>query len=142
MLNTSEGRRKDLQSNYYFWCDCVRCQNTSEDMEMNAAKCPNKKCKAFVDISNNNCQRCRATISTEHRSLFLEAVKFTKENLEKMGETSCKHFTNIKNLPNFCYFSYFYKYFRFRYLQSLLEKAEINRTPFEFLACKNFGCCI
>ncbi|XP_037928610.1 histone-lysine N-methyltransferase SMYD3-like, partial [Teleopsis dalmanni] len=88
LLNTTEQRRHDLKSNYYFYCFCSKCLDSNELREMNAALCPNTNCNMFLDISADKCSLCKTNINSEYRAAFNEAMALTKTHLDKMKEVA------------------------------------------------------
>uniref|UniRef100_A0A1A9WZC6 MYND-type domain-containing protein n=1 Tax=Glossina brevipalpis TaxID=37001 RepID=A0A1A9WZC6_9MUSC len=88
LLNTPAQRRVDLKENYYFWCICSKCIDPQETVEMQAAKCPNSKCSAPLDIKLHNCLYCDAGVSPRYRTAFQEAINFTKNQLENMKDVA------------------------------------------------------
>ncbi|XP_075155456.1 SET and MYND domain containing, class 3 isoform X1 [Haematobia irritans] len=98
LLNTPAIRRRQLKDNYYFLCTCSKCIDPQETLEMEAACCPNRKCKAYVDISLNNCPSCDAGINPRYRKGFLEAMELSKHQLNNMKDIAyldvCKFLLN------------------------------------------------
>uniref|UniRef100_A0A1I8MCF8 MYND-type domain-containing protein n=2 Tax=Musca domestica TaxID=7370 RepID=A0A1I8MCF8_MUSDO len=88
LLNTPEQRRKDLKDNYYFLCICSKCIDSQESLEMESACCPNRKCKACVDVKLTNCSACGTGISPRHRNGFNEVMELTKLQLGSMKEVA------------------------------------------------------
>ncbi|KAI9590749.1 histone-lysine N-methyltransferase SMYD3 isoform X1 [Glossina fuscipes] len=88
LLNTPAQRRSDLKENYYFWCVCSKCIDPQETVEMQAAKCPNAKCSAPLDITLNNCLYCDAGVSPRYRNAYQEAINLTKNHLENMKDVA------------------------------------------------------
>lgn len=82
--------------NYYFLCLCSRCTNPQEDLEMQAAACPNCKCNEYIDIEIKSCQRCGTEINQTLRNKYYEVKKLTKIFLN----------SKLKD-GNFIYFIYF-----------------------------------
>lgn len=145
VLNTSEERRRDLLENYYFWCDCVRCNSSAEDFEMNAAKCSNLKCRAFVDIRKSKCQKCGHHISDRSRELFVDAVTFTSQYLLQMRTVACKGCYPISFICSLYFSNWFSSnqcIYRCRCLRDLPQEAENDRASVELVACENSGCSI
>lgn len=52
-MQTTEERRKELQKNYYFLCECVRCSTNYEQRFVNTMMCINSECKAAIPLENN-----------------------------------------------------------------------------------------
>lgn len=92
LLSTPEDRRMELQKNYFFLCDCVRCLNPIESVESNAAACPNSKCNEYLDLRHltDACPKCNARITDEYVDRFREVVEFTRMHLDKMKDIACK----------------------------------------------------
>ncbi|KAG4070194.1 hypothetical protein HA402_003884 [Bradysia odoriphaga] len=88
MLSTPDDRRTELQKNYFFLCDCMRCLDPIESIESNAAACPNSKCNEYLDLCRliDACPKCNAPITIEYAERFHEVVELTKTHLDKMKD--------------------------------------------------------
>nr|XP_034194317.1 histone-lysine N-methyltransferase SMYD3 isoform X2 [Osmia lignaria] len=82
VLKTTKERRTELQSSYYFWCNCKKCEEPEPMVE--AAVCPNKLCKnpCFLDI--DNCSECNTKLSEKFKETFNEVSSFTAHHLQNM----------------------------------------------------------
>lgn len=57
-MQTTEERRKELQKNYYFLCECVRCSTNYEQSFVNTMVCTNSECKAAIPLEINQKEVC------------------------------------------------------------------------------------
>lgn len=62
---------------------------------MESACCPNRKCKACVDVKLTNCSACGTGISPRHRNGFNEVMELTKLQLGSMKEVACRFPTMV-----------------------------------------------
>lgn len=85
-------RQKELETAYYFLCNCPKCL-TPEPLEMTGSACPNTKCDNCIDIENTKvgqpCSKCLTLLSEEFVTEFREIVKMTQMHLNNMRETTC-----------------------------------------------------
>lgn len=49
-MSTPSQCKKELQSLYYFDCDCPRCFDSEVEKSMNSMKCSNKNCDGFIYV--------------------------------------------------------------------------------------------
>ncbi|XP_053988242.1 histone-lysine N-methyltransferase SMYD3-like isoform X1 [Hylaeus volcanicus] len=82
ILKTTKDRREVLQSSYYFWCTCKRCEQP--DVMAEAAKCPNKSCMHPCPSDADICQKCSAQFSDKFKETFDEVSDFTAYHLQNM----------------------------------------------------------
>lgn len=93
-MDPTEVRRHDLKQSYYFLCECARCLDKQEPIEMNAAACSNTKCNGLVNLlnqspnSNVQCAKCTVTIPRGHIESFKEVMTTTRMHLDKMKHSS------------------------------------------------------
>ncbi|XP_020291945.1 histone-lysine N-methyltransferase SMYD3 isoform X2 [Pseudomyrmex gracilis] len=82
LLNSTKDRREELQSSYYFLCDCEKCKHV--DSTASAAACPNSSCNSPCIIKNIECEKCNTSLFDEFKKTFEEVTDFTSHHLEKM----------------------------------------------------------
>lgn len=93
-MDPTEIRRHELKQTYYFLCECVRCLDKQEPIEMNAAACSNAKCSGLVNLlncspsANVQCAKCSVTIPRSHIESFKEVMAATRMHLDKMKLSS------------------------------------------------------
>lgn len=88
VLNTTMTRRSELQSTYYFLCECQKCKEPEEFAA--AAICAS--CEGPFELltgEEDSCPRCAKKISSAFRSKFNEVTKFTAHHLETMKYVAC-----------------------------------------------------
>lgn len=75
-LATSAERKQQLQEQYYFDCDCPRCQDTELDDVMSSAQCPSKECEGYVTMSTEyvpvHCKKCGCRDFSEDFKAFVK----------------------------------------------------------------------
>ncbi|XP_026481492.1 histone-lysine N-methyltransferase SMYD3-like [Ctenocephalides felis] len=88
LLNTTEARRIDLKSTYYFLCTCYHCLDDSETKLMNSACCMNAFCDEPIDASFSDkiCNKCTTKVSEEHMQTYHEVKEFIEMKLEEMKD--------------------------------------------------------
>lgn len=96
LMDTRKVRQAALQKTYYFLCQCARCVDDKEDIDMNAAACPNLKCTEALDFRPSltpltMCPSCRTTILPEHVQRFHEIVAVSKDRIGDMHGVACKY---------------------------------------------------
>ncbi|XP_065209555.1 uncharacterized protein Smyd3 [Planococcus citri] len=89
VLNLTSHRKKELQSMYYFLCDCERCRDQEEGNLMNSMACPNKNCSGFVHVPENisdklSCAMCRSIVSKARIDKFQEITPLSDYHLQNM----------------------------------------------------------
>lgn len=95
LTDTAEQRQKALQQSYFFRCDCKRCLDPVEDMEMHAAACPNRECREPLDLRPSvrapveQCAKCRTPITAEHVQKYCNVMEMTKQSIENMQQVAC-----------------------------------------------------
>ncbi|XP_076183551.1 SET and MYND domain containing, class 3 isoform X2 [Ptiloglossa arizonensis] len=82
ILKTTKDRRAELQSSYYFWCTCKRCEQP--DIMAEAVKCPNKSCTYPCSSDTSICQKCHTQFSEKFKETFDEVSDFTAHHLQNM----------------------------------------------------------
>lgn len=93
-MDTTEIRRHELKQTYYFLCECSRCLDKQEPIEMNAAACSNAKCSGLVNLmdcspsANVQCAKCLVTIPRSHIESFKDVMAATRMHLDKMKFSS------------------------------------------------------
>ena len=75
LLNETEMRRKELREQYYFTCDCDRCQGDyeqgKEQFKLNCAKCPD--CNGPVAVKGDKtCGKCGREMTKKETRRFRE----------------------------------------------------------------------
>ncbi|GAB0092961.1 histone-lysine N-methyltransferase SMYD3 [Sergentomyia squamirostris] len=93
IMQTTEDRRIDLKSQYYFLCTCSRCIDPEESPEMEAAACPNSNCIQPLILKGGkefpeSCETCKTKISLEFQEEYREVTTFTKEQLANMKDVA------------------------------------------------------
>ena len=86
-MNTIETRRAELQSTYYFRCECEKCNGPEPLVE--AAVCPELSCSKPCDIYEKNCIHCEREIPEEFQGKFKDARDFTAHHLQSMKTMAC-----------------------------------------------------
>ncbi|XP_017789318.1 PREDICTED: histone-lysine N-methyltransferase SMYD3 [Habropoda laboriosa] len=82
ILKTTKDRRAELQSSYYFWCNCKKCEEPEPMAE--AAACPNKCCTHPCSPSADICENCNTKFPEEFEETFEEVSEFTAHHLQNM----------------------------------------------------------
>ncbi|KAJ3664643.1 hypothetical protein Zmor_000196 [Zophobas morio] len=89
ILNTTKDRQKELETAYYFLCQCPKCLGP-EPPEIQAAACPNPTCDNSIDAQNaspgDSCSKCGTPISETFLSNFNEVLEFTDMHLQNMKQ--------------------------------------------------------
>lgn len=92
LLNTPEKRQKELQSTYYFLCQCSRCLDVEELGYMTSSVCQNADCKACIlggaRKKGTACPKCTETVSTETWEEITEISQFTEQQLDSMKDVA------------------------------------------------------
>nr|CAI5868987.1 unnamed protein product [Callosobruchus analis] len=93
-------RQAELESAYYFLCQCPRCLEPEPMVEMMGMACPNKKCQNCIDSTSikpgQKCSKCKTEIKEEFIREFDEIMDMTKMHLDKMkGSTSYLDVCNV-----------------------------------------------
>lgn len=92
VLQTTRDRRSELQSRYYFWCRCKRCEESEPMAE--AAACPNKFCTYPCSPDADACESCNTKFPEDFKEIFDEISDFTADNLDNMRDIACILFMN------------------------------------------------
>ncbi|XP_066595162.1 histone-lysine N-methyltransferase SMYD3 isoform X2 [Prorops nasuta] len=82
LLNTTKDRKAELQSSYYFLCECEKCK--TEKPEAEAAACPNVSCTYPCSVNDDKCTKCGAEYPVGFKENFNEVTEFTKHHLQDM----------------------------------------------------------
>ncbi|KAF3430778.1 hypothetical protein E2986_00344 [Frieseomelitta varia] len=82
VIKTTKDRRTELQSSYYFWCNCEKCEGPEPMAE--AAACPNKFCTYPCPSDADMCENCNTKFSKNFKKIFDEISEFTAYHLENM----------------------------------------------------------
>lgn len=67
----------------------------TEQLEMNAAACPNKKCNAYLNVQSLpcaepfKCEKCHTIITHDFVENFHDTMEFTKTHVENMKDIAC-----------------------------------------------------
>ncbi|GLG97705.1 Histone-lysine N-methyltransferase SMYD3 [Gryllus bimaculatus] len=100
LLNSAPARRTELQTGYYFLCDCKRCLDSEEHLLMNSVQCPDSACIKPVPVvsaldSDRVCPSCGHNIKSETLKQYQELLDFTQQQLEVMKDIACILSTNL-----------------------------------------------
>uniref|UniRef100_A0A023F770 Putative histone-lysine n-methyltransferase smyd3-like isoform x1 n=1 Tax=Triatoma infestans TaxID=30076 RepID=A0A023F770_TRIIF len=88
-LKSTDERRTVLLEQYYFLCDCPRCNSSTNHTELEAAmEC--QKCFSPVNYHADGakCSHCNWEVSNDILKMYAEVVKFTNEQHEIMNSTA------------------------------------------------------
>lgn len=86
-MNSTDERKAQLRTQYYFECECQRCRDKEESELMNAGACPNVDCDEPLSILDREvikCPRCNTDIKESARESFREITDFTVIKLAEM----------------------------------------------------------
>lgn len=88
-LQSPEARRKTLESNYYFLCECASCLDAEQSVLMNSAACPNEECGGWVSSDGENgaavkCSECDANVPAAFLRKYKNVMDSTKMHLQEM----------------------------------------------------------
>ncbi|OAD56993.1 SET and MYND domain-containing protein 3, partial [Eufriesea mexicana] len=86
VLQTTRDRRSELQSRYYFWCRCKKCEEAEPMAE--AAACPNKFCTYPCSPDAVVCESCNTKFPEDFKKIFDEISDFTADNLDSMVDVA------------------------------------------------------
>lgn len=94
LMQTTLERRSELQSNYYFLCECKRCITNYEQNFVNSMICGNSDCQAAIPMKNKHeeildsisCSKCMEKISEDKIKTFYDVTDFTEFQLSKMKD--------------------------------------------------------
>lgn len=106
-MNIRDDRRKELIMNYYFLCECAKCSNEKDPMDMNLALCEHCGTGIYLLTNISVCHNCKLPISNSRTKDFNEVLEFTKEHLSNMQDVACnigiffKKFSVLINKFNF-----------------------------------------
>lgn len=91
VMNLPSDRRNELQSSYYFSCECVKCSDINEEKNMILGLCPNKDCgqELCLSLLKKNCDACGTIASDQYLTEFKEVIQFTKDHLMNMQDVAC-----------------------------------------------------
>lgn len=80
LMNTTRKRRKLLQDQFYFWCECPACCDIDRDQLMHSIQCTNTLCtNPIISTTGGICQACGATVTVEH----INSAQKIMQNLEE-----------------------------------------------------------
>lgn len=82
VLKTTQERRSELQSSYYFWCNCKKCEKP--ELMAEAAACPNKNCTNPCSPDMESCPECNVKLPEKFKEIFNEVSSFTAHHLQNM----------------------------------------------------------
>ncbi|XP_075227932.1 SET and MYND domain containing, class 3 isoform X2 [Lycorma delicatula] len=99
LLNDPVDRQEELQSTYYFLCQCTRCIDENETYLMRSMMCPNLQCRSPIYIKDINmesedikksvlCSNCKLYVKDECYREFKEVSEFTKMHLQSMKDVA------------------------------------------------------
>ncbi|CAI6365129.1 unnamed protein product [Macrosiphum euphorbiae] len=94
LMQTTSERRSELQNNYYFLCQCLRCVTNYEQNFVNSMLCGNSNCQAAVPMKNKqeevldsiSCSKCLEKISEDKIKTFYDVTDFTEFQLSRMKD--------------------------------------------------------
>ncbi|XP_033321776.2 SET and MYND domain containing, class 3 isoform X1 [Megalopta genalis] len=86
VLKTTEDRRTELQSSYYFWCNCKRCEEP--ELTTRAVMCSNKACTHPCSPDEGICENCGTVFPDKFKETFDEISDFTAYHLQSMKDTA------------------------------------------------------
>lgn len=89
VMNIPDDRRKELQSNYYFTCECVKCCNENEQNDMNLGLCEHCGAGVNFSVAKKVCDNCKLSVSNERLEEFNEIMDLTKQHLTNMQDVAC-----------------------------------------------------
>nr|XP_031844235.1 histone-lysine N-methyltransferase SMYD3 isoform X3 [Nomia melanderi] len=84
VLKTTKDRRAELQSSYYFWCNCKRCEQP--ELTTTAAMCPNKSCMYPCSSDTDSCEKCKTRFPDKFKETFDEISDFTAYHLQNNSD--------------------------------------------------------
>nr|XP_012152304.1 PREDICTED: histone-lysine N-methyltransferase SMYD3 isoform X3 [Megachile rotundata] len=82
VLKTTKERRSELQSSYYFWCNCKKCEEP--ELMAEAAACSNKNCTNPCSPDMESCPECNIKLLENFKEIFDEVSSFTAHHLQNM----------------------------------------------------------
>ncbi|XP_050441460.1 histone-lysine N-methyltransferase SMYD3 [Adelges cooleyi] len=94
LMQTNDERRRELQNNYYFLCECKRCLTEDEHTFISSMTCSNVKCQAPVPmklkrdevLNSVNCPECLEIVSETKVKEFYDVTEYTEFQLLKMKD--------------------------------------------------------
>ncbi|VVC44586.1 Zinc finger, MYND-type [Cinara cedri] len=94
LMQTTEERRNELQTNYYFLCECKRCITNYEQQFVNSMICTNAECKAAIPLGNKekeipdsvSCSKCLEKVTKDRIQMFFDVTDFTEFQLNRMRD--------------------------------------------------------
>ncbi|KAL5011668.1 hypothetical protein ScPMuIL_010219 [Solemya velum] len=103
-LAPSSERRRQLEEQYYFTCDCSRCTDEDLDHLMSSFKCPQGGCSGFVYMDNDSvmssCNECRSSPESSYVSKLKNIGIYSLEQLSKIDEE--KKNGSTENIMEIC----------------------------------------
>lgn len=86
-------RQTELETSYYFLCECPKCLAPEPINEMTGSVCPNPKCDNCIAINNieagHKCEKCYTIVTGEFIQEFHEIMEMTQMHLNNMKDTAC-----------------------------------------------------
>lgn len=83
-------RQKELETSYYFLCECPKCLAPESLVEMTGSACPNPNCDNCLDINNveidQTCPKCNIVVSADFVGEFKDIMEMTQNHLNNMKE--------------------------------------------------------
>jgi len=84
LLDNTEKRRQNLCEQYYFFCECPKCQDMEQDLTKSSMMCPD--CGGCVPHKKGSCTKCNKTIEpsliTSYSNLKMRLLEECKDELE------------------------------------------------------------
>uniref|UniRef100_V5I9L0 Protein msta n=1 Tax=Anoplophora glabripennis TaxID=217634 RepID=V5I9L0_ANOGL len=115
----TSNRRHHLYQSKFFWCNCKRCQDTTEfGTFFSSLKCQNSPCngyllpKTFIEKNNNEkgsdwtCTKCTNVFSAYSAQDLLERIGKDLSDMPKGVSQECKNF--IKDYESLLHPNHFY----------------------------------
>lgn len=97
---TTEERRKHLENNFYFVCNCLRCTSPEP-----LAACTNLKCRYNCGPDDKKCHGCGQQFPSDFKTRFEQVIAATEKlsNEEKEGIYCLKAYIgrNVKSYLGF-----------------------------------------
>ncbi|XP_074028951.1 SET and MYND domain containing, class 3 isoform X3 [Leptinotarsa decemlineata] len=91
VMAVKKERQAELESTYYFLCQCPKCLGPEPITEMTGAACPNRNCDNCLDSTSmkdgQKCAKCGETITEEFINTFRDVMEMTIIHLKNMNET-------------------------------------------------------
>ena len=78
LIGTIEDRRKDLIEQYYFFCDCIKCNDIESDRLKTSLICSHLECRGCVPGKSTQCGNFRNLLSLYFEKTFVRATFLLK----------------------------------------------------------------